>query len=203
MWPPLLTESAIAFGRVQKTLQGGSWGTVADQGLQSPYKHASILFAFLTEPSSGMNGKFNDGSGRRKAIEHTARAIRGVSRDDQWLVGSATAFPLAGGPGIRMFAPGQLWAVHATWTADRKLLFLSPKFSSFSGNVGRTYIVPLPTGKTWPEIPEGGFETEEDIAKLPGVRVIEAPDAIPGPTSDIYAFSRETTQRNLYRIPVP
>ena len=37
----------------------------------------------------------------------------------------------------------------------------------------------------------------------PGVRIIEASDASPGPTPETYAFSRETTQRNLYRIPIP
>jgi len=26
---------------------------------------------------------------------------------------------------------------------------------------------------------------------------------VPGPTADIYAFTRETVHRNLYRIPVP
>ncbi len=36
-----------------------------------------------------------------------------------------------------------------------------------------------------------------------GVTIIEAADVAPGPTSSVYAFSRETTQRNLYRIPVP
>jgi serine/threonine protein kinase len=47
------------------------------------------------------------------------------------------------------------------------------------------------------------FRSEAEIAKLPGVRVIEAADVAPGPTSDIYAYSRITTQRNLYRIPIP
>jgi hypothetical protein len=41
------------------------------------------------------------------------------------------------------------------------------------------------------------------MAKYPGVRVIDAADIAPGPTPDVYAFSKETTQRNLYRIPIP
>jgi hypothetical protein len=33
--------------------------------------------------------------------------------------------------------------------------------------------------------------------------VIDAADVAPGPTSDVYAFSRQTMQRNLYQIPIP
>ena len=53
-----------------------------------------------------------------------------------------------------------------------------------------------------PEIPPGGFQSEQDMAKYPGVRVIDAADIAPGPTIDVYAFSKETTQRNLFRIPL-
>jgi hypothetical protein len=39
----------------------------------------------------------------------------------------------------------------------------------------------------------------DEIAKLPGVRIVDSADVTPGPTPDTYAFSRENTQRNLYR----
>jgi hypothetical protein len=64
-------------------------------------------------------------------------------------------------------------------------------------------VIPLEPGRLLPEIPAGGFQTEAEITKLPGVRIIEAADVAPGPTSSVYALSRETTQRNLYRIPIP
>jgi hypothetical protein len=41
------------------------------------------------------------------------------------------------------------------------------------------------------------------LAKLPGVRIIPIANVVPGPTADIYAYTRETVQRNLYRIPLP
>ena len=55
----------------------------------------------------------------------------------------------------------------------------------------------------FPTIPPGGFHSESELAKLPGVRIIEAFDGAPGPTPEVYAFSRATVQRNLYRIPIP
>jgi hypothetical protein len=42
------------------------------------------------------------------------------------------------------------------------------------------------------------------VAQLPGAqRLVESSDAAPGPSAEVYAFSRETVQRNLYRVPVP
>ena len=72
-----------------------------------------------------------------------------------------------------------------------------------SGVNGRTYVVPLPSGRMLPDVPAGGFRSEEEIEKIPGVRVIPVHDVAPGPTSEVYAYSRETVQRNLYRIPIP
>jgi hypothetical protein len=110
-------------------------------------------------------------------------------------------FPLAGGAGIPLFGP--TGARPPKWTSDGKFLFLSPSSPSNSGMVGRSYVIPLPPGRPWPDIPEGGFRALADVETLSGVRVIDAPDVAPGPTPEVYAFSRETIQRNLYRIPVP
>jgi len=42
-------------------------------------------------------------------------------------------------------------------------------------------VVPLPLGRALPDIPPGGFQAEEELASLPGVRVIDAADVNPGP----------------------
>ena len=137
-------------------------------------------------------------------------ATTGISPDSRWLVayarpseertGAILAFPIGGGPPVRIYGPG----LHVKWSPDGKLLFLSVSTtSSYSGKAGNTYVLRLPPGRALPEIPEGGFRSEAEIAKLPGVRVIDAPDVAPGPTPEVYAFSRETAQRNLYRIPAP
>ena len=63
--------------------------------------------------------------------------------------------------------------------------------------------MPLTAGESLPRIPEGGFHSEQEIARLPGARRIDAWGVVPGPSADVYAFHRGTTQRNLYRIPIP
>jgi len=146
-----------------------------------------------------------DGTGLRKAIEHPVIATEAVSRDGQWLVayardsqdqhGGTLAFPLGGGPGVRISGPGA-----TSWSPDGKFLFLP---ATRNTRLGRTYVIPLPPRRPWPEIPSGGFQSDEELARLPGVRVIDAADVAAGPAPDIYAFTRETVQRNLYRIPLP
>jgi len=48
----------------------------------------------------------------------------------------------------------------------------------------------------------GGKELVPSRKELPGARWIDADMVVPGPSPDIYAFYRTTTQRNLYRIPI-
>jgi hypothetical protein len=67
---------------------------------------------------------------------------------------------------------------------------------------GRSYIIPLSAGEVLPRIPAGGLRTEEEIAQLPGARKVDA-ETVPGPVPGSYTFYRRTTQRNLYRIPIP
>jgi hypothetical protein len=55
----------------------------------------------------------------------------------------------------------------------------------------------------WPDLPPHGYAADTDISKIPGTRSIDEPDVTPGPSADVYAFSRELVQRNLYRVPLP
>ena len=79
----------------------------------------------------------------------------------------------------------------------------SESAESSAAAFGRTYVIPVSPDKLFPPIPRGGFHSEDEIARLPGVRVIEAADVFPGPTPETYAYSRQTVQRNLYRVPLP
>ena len=83
----------------------------------------------------------------------------------------------------------------AKWSPDGKSLLLT----GLSG----TYVLPVSTGRGLPVVPDGGFLSDEDLAKAPGVLFIDSDDVAFGPTTGVYAFSRETVQRNLYRVPLP
>jgi serine/threonine protein kinase/Tol biopolymer transport system component len=85
--------------------------------------------------------------------------------------------------------------LYVDWTPDEKFLYLN-----FRGSV---YAIPLRPGQALPPIPASGFRTRQEVAALPGARLIREPHAVTGPNPSIYAYPRFATQRNIYRIPAP
>ena len=82
-----------------------------------------------------------------------------------------------------------------SWSPDGKFLYLN-----FQGSI---YAIPLRPGQVLPPLPPSGFRTEQDVAALPGARLIPEREAFAGPNPSVYAFTKFATQRNIYRIPVP
>jgi hypothetical protein len=142
-----------------------------------------------------------DGTGLRKVSEHPVIGTRGISLDGKWLVtyaraneqeaGGTLALPLDGGPAIKIFGAGTLMR----WSRDGKLLFITLESA-------RTYVLSLPAGKMLPLMSSQGFKSESEIAALAG-HVIDSAAVAPGAAPELYAFTRQSVQRNLYRIPVP
>ena len=105
-------------------------------------------------------------------------------------------FRVDGGAPLQTRIPGRTLL---RWSGDGKHLFLHRVLTSRD----KTYVFPLTPGRPLPESIIDGLPSEQDIVKLPGVRVIASTDVVPGQTADTYAFTHESVQRNLYRIPVP
>jgi len=151
-----------------------------------------------------------DGTGLRKVTKEQMIELRAVSPNGQWVSGwhpvpgrgagvLVAAYPTDGGAPIPICEP----PCSLKWAPDGKYVYLSKSHGMTSGGAaGRTYVLPTPRATMLPDLPAGGFRTEAELATAPGVRVIEAADVDPSATPDIYVFSRETTQRNLYRIPL-
>ncbi len=151
-----------------------------------------------------------DGTGKQKLTVGQVFQILFTSPDSQWLVTTAVPsagetrvstliFPMKGGSPIRLLDA----FCSAQWQPDGRFFYLSILRGMQSGGAyGKTYVLPVPSGKVLPDIPAGGFPSEAAIAALPGVRVIDSADVAPGSAPDIYAFSRQTIHRNLYRVPL-
>jgi Tol biopolymer transport system component len=162
-----------------------------------------ILFRHLEGMSTFVYRVRPDGTGLRKALEEPVFLLGAVSRHGRWIVGwaplpgngrsSNQAFPLDGGPPIPIGGA----FTNLSWSLDGRSVFIG------EDGEDQTYIIPLAPGEALPRIPVGGFHSEEEIAHLPGARRINASEVVPGPSPDVYAFYRGTTQRNLYRIPIP
>jgi eukaryotic-like serine/threonine-protein kinase len=88
------------------------------------------------------------------------------------------------------------------WTQDGKYVHIALVGNGDSSSDFKTFIVPLRTGESFPDLPAGGVQSESDLAHLRGVAVV--PEfAFPGPGASRYAISRWTVHRNIYRIPIP
>jgi eukaryotic-like serine/threonine-protein kinase len=141
-----------------------------------------------------------DGGGLRKAIDSSIVGISGVSPDHNWLAlasrGRLVIFRVDGGAPLQTGTSGN---TVVRWSGDGKHLFWHNPPTSRD----KTYVFPLTPGRPVPDSFINGLPSEQDIVKLPGVRVIASTDVAPGQTADTYAFTRVSVQRNLYRIPVP
>ena len=144
-----------------------------------------------------------DGTGIRKALEQTILALWGVSPDGRWIGAwaslpgngppSSQAFPLDGNPPIALGWVPFGWSKPGWQPRGMELV---PLFSKW------TYTLPLAPGQILPPIPPGGFHSDDQIASLPGARRGPPWPVAFGP-GDVYAYYRESIQRNLYRIPIP
>ena len=141
-----------------------------------------------------------DGGGLRKAIDLPTVSIMGESPDRNWLVlgsrGGFVIFRVDGGAPLQTQVRGKTLL---RWSGDGKHLFMHRPLTS----TDKTFVFPLTPGRPLPENLSQAFPSEQEIVKLPGVRVIASTDVAPGPSADSYAFTRVSVQRNLYRIPVP
>jgi hypothetical protein len=153
-----------------------------------------------------------DGTGLRKVTDEPITLLKAISPDRQWLLGlrfrgndaDVVALRVDGGTPIPFLLPGAAPGDSPIqWSSDGRRIFIMLQSSVGSVPNGRTYVIPLQPDRIFPPIPPGGFRSQDEIAKLPGVRVLDSIDVAPGPTPEIYAFARQTVQRNLYRIPLP
>jgi eukaryotic-like serine/threonine-protein kinase len=149
-----------------------------------------------------------DGTAKQKVVSQQVSQILSVSPDAQWLVvtglstpGEATSslliLPMMGGSPVKVIdAFGTV-----QWQPDGRFFYLSVRTGMQSaGAYGKTYVLQVPKGTMLPHIPAGGFASEAAVATIPGVRVIDSADIAPGTSPDVYAFSRQTVHRNLYRV---
>jgi eukaryotic-like serine/threonine-protein kinase len=118
-----------------------------------------------------------------------------------WLpgIGPVLAHPVGGGTPIRICefcSPG--------WGPEGRYFYLRFRDVGEQGG-GKTVVLGLAEGKDLPDLPVGGLKSAEDAK---GLKVIAEIDMngkaifAPGPNPSVYAYTRVTVQRNLYRIPL-
>ena len=148
-------------------------------------------------------------AGVEKITKDPIIELQSVSPDAQWAVVQAAlsaegtprgvvAYPTRGGPPVTVCRS----LCFVNWTFDGKFIYVHFLGTSQTNDIGRTLVVPVQPGNVFPRLPVSGTHSEQDLAALPGVKVIEG-DVFPGPNASLYAFAKQSVHRNLYRIPTP
>jgi hypothetical protein len=149
-----------------------------------------------------------DGSDLQKLLPTPAVFPYAVSPDGQWVgaqvhpqYSNLMAYP-AGQASPTLICEGcagpqgpDLIPSPLGWTPDRRFFYL--KFAE------SMYAIPLQAGQMLPPIPASGLQSKEAVAALPGAQLVAEGSVSPGPNPSIHAFTKVTTQRNIYRVPVP
>jgi serine/threonine protein kinase len=172
---------------------------------------AGDVFFLAFEPGGRVLYRMKeDGTGRQRIRPDASGALPSVSPDGEWIavgslgapgeeVGGVNAYPVRGGPPVRICRGCR----KVKWSPDGRHLYFS--FVASMGlftDVGTTFALPISPGKYVPDLPVAGVASVEEALSLPGVRVIEHGNISPGRDPSVYAFTKITAQRNLYRIPI-
>jgi serine/threonine protein kinase/Tol biopolymer transport system component len=151
-----------------------------------------------------------DGSGIEKLFPNPVLQMMAISLDGTWL--AVLSHNNGDSPGVEIHnlrdgsAKTICNACTAWWSPDGKRLYLSYAIigKDESTTHGQTYVVPWTAGTKLEAVFPGNPRTEADIAKLATIVPVarQVQEFASGPSPDVYAYSRRTIQRNLYRIPL-
>jgi serine/threonine protein kinase/Tol biopolymer transport system component len=142
------------------------------------------------------------GTERARVVDDPVAIFEGVSPDGEWLVyrpkttDEASVVAAIQGREVlhfRDFKPEIIWAPDGR----------SVTFSERSTDGVHSVLFSLPAGKALPPLPRSGVVRSADLDRLPGLRRSTESLVYPGPRSpQMAAYTKETIQRNIFRIPL-
>jgi serine/threonine protein kinase/Tol biopolymer transport system component len=163
-----------------------------------------IVFRAIEGSSNFLYRMKADGTGRRKISLQRVFDAFSVSPDGRWLLAvsqgpdqehtvQATAFAVDGSTSV----PVCLGYCHLNWGSTGEFAYLY-----FPALYEGTYKLPVLHDTGLPKLPPAGIARIEDLAIAKAVAPI--PEVVESALSpSVYAYARQNTRRNLYRIPLP
>jgi Tol biopolymer transport system component len=150
-----------------------------------------------------------DGSGRERITSPAVLIKYGVSPDGEWVTAAVpvadghkessgmvsvptetVAIPVHGGPLRRICRA----TCRSSWSSDGRFFYAA---------VGdQTRVIPVPAGKSLPDLPASGLSVENAPDEPHGARNIQRDGVVLGPDPSTYVFRRTELHANLFRIPL-
>ena len=161
-----------------------------------------IYFATREGGQEFMNKIGPNEAAPRKMNPEPVAHFSGISHDGEWLLTGVT-------PVVARRAQGASAASVCSfcdpgWGPGSKFLYLRFREIGEMGG-GKTIVIGLPAGEDLPPLPPSGLKSVNDTKGMNVVADIDMTGMgvfAPGPDPSVYAYSRMTVQRNLYRIPL-
>jgi eukaryotic-like serine/threonine-protein kinase len=162
-----------------------------------------LIFRAIEGGSSFLYRMKTDGTGRRKITSERILDIASVSPDGRWVVAGAPnsdeehpasmkAFPVDGGASVPLCVD---YCVLSWDTAGRYA------YISFLPYGAGSYALPVMRDVGLPKLPAGGVRSQDFINVKTDIAIPQSVQSAVSPS--LYAYTRETTRRNLYRIQLP
>jgi Tol biopolymer transport system component len=151
-----------------------------------------------------------DGTGLVRLVGDPVRFLYDVSPDGKWAAvwtagQDVKLYSLEGRPAINVCTfCGTVGAEKRgvtppvlTWSRSGKYVYLHSAWTSRA-----TYVIPLFPGEVLPPLPAGGVQSASEIPALRGAKLVPQERAFMSDVPSVYVFLRNTTHRNIYRVPV-
>ena len=163
-----------------------------------------LIFRAIEGGSNFLYRMKADGTGRRKITSERILDIESVSPDGRWVVAgaprpdeeytaAAKAFAVDGGASV----PLCIGYCMLNWDTAGKYTFVS----FFADGAGGSYVTPVMHNLGLPKLPPAGL-ARQDLTNAK--TTLALPWFVQSAISpSVYAYTRETTRRNLYRISLP
>ncbi|MGH9774164.1 MAG: protein kinase domain-containing protein [Candidatus Acidiferrales bacterium] len=207
----------VAFAQVDPSGHSGLW--IAPTNHRSSPRHfassavedspaflpnGDLLFRAIEGTTNLLYRMHADGTDRRKVTPDPVLDFMALSPDGRWAIvsgkgpneehpSSMKALPVEGGPAV----PFSLTYCLINWDISGEFMYLK-----FMEQRNLTYALPVRRGWGIPDLPTTGIHGIEDLKKMKNTWVIpEAEESVV--SKSLYAYVRQTTRRNLYRIPLP
>jgi eukaryotic-like serine/threonine-protein kinase len=201
--------NAIAY----TTADGSLWYGPIDRGMpprklaakgRNPVFGASGDIFFNVADESSLYRVHPDGSGLADVpgLPGSPKAMMSFpSPDEEWVIGVSlghrtVAYARNGGRTIPLCE--ECWQ---SWSPDGK--FFQITLGTLSGQKVLTGLIPLKNKSMIPALPPEGVRTEADLRHIPGVQVIPSLEVSPAPGGSSYAFVKQESRWNLFRISLP
>jgi DNA-binding winged helix-turn-helix (wHTH) protein/Tol biopolymer transport system component len=88
-----------------------------------------------------------------------------------------------------------------SWSADGRTMIVNVRSGAIGG--ARAAILPLAPGESLPSWAKPTPPSADDLLQLPGAQQVREVSVAPGRSGESYAYTRETQQRNLFRVRLP